>query len=112
MWLKLGLNLEILYFMDYINKPLVLNARNVGQHVENAVYVGRPSKFGNPFAAKSELDREAVIEKFREYFYSNDEIRDAAVAELMDKHLICWCSPKDCHATIIRDYVWEIKNGL
>ena len=88
-------------------KPLVLNARKVGQHVDNAVYVGRPSKFGNPFSMSNEIYRDIAIENFREYFYRSPELQKAAVEELTGKHLICWCSPKDCHATIIRDYVYE-----
>lgn len=33
------------------------------------VYIGRGSKWGNPFVMKSEADRERVIEQFREHLW-------------------------------------------
>ena len=44
----------------------VLNARQVGkQPAADRVYVGRPSKWGNPFAIGRDGTRDQVIAKYR-----------------------------------------------
>ena len=72
----------------------------------NTVYVGRPTKWGNPY--HPELfggSRAAVVELFRKYIdFSNEgalELR-ANARELRGRNLACWC-PLDqpCHADIL-----------
>ena len=87
-------------------KPEVLNRRVVGNN-SGAVYVGRPSKFGNPFVMRSEKDRQAVVDKFRAYILSKPELIEAAKKELRGKDLLCFCSPSPCHA----DVLLEIANS-
>lgn len=77
------------------------------------VYIGRPTKWGNPFTLgssdghKTRLTRADVIDRFRTYWYSEGcaELRVAALVELKDKILGCWCTPKDCHGDVIADFV-------
>lgn len=88
--------------MGMLLKPLVLNARISGTKILDSVYVGRPSKFGNPFTSGSRFDN---IEKYKEYFYSNEQLQQDAIAELRGKHLICWCAPAPCHADILLEFV-------
>ena len=55
-----------------LNEPLaILNRRSDGIP-PGAVYIGRPSIFGNPFVIGPDGDRGEVIEKYRAYF--NDRI--------------------------------------
>ena len=61
----------------------------------DAVYVGRPSKWGNPFKIGRDGTREKVVEKYR-FFLGNID-----VSELKGKDLVCWCSPLPCHADIL-----------
>lgn len=81
--------------------PKILNAKDVGTFVENSVYCGRPSKFGNPFIKGVDGNRKEVIQKHKEWFLSNDSLKVAAKRELKGKNLICWCAPKSCHCDII-----------
>lgn len=70
-----------------------------------AVYVGRPSKWGNPFVVVTEDAREEAIELFRESI--TEEFKAEIRRELRGKDLVCWCAPKPCHA----DVLLEIANG-
>ena len=64
------------------------------------VYIGRPSKWGNPFEIGRDGTREQVIEKFREYLISNQVLmRD--LSELRGKTLGCWCKPEACHGDVL-----------
>lgn len=72
------------------------------------VYIGRPSKWGNPFSHKDgtlaefKVDsREGAIEKFDEWVRSQPEMMKAIKRELKGKVLGCWCSPKLCHGHVL-----------
>lgn len=70
------------------------------------VYIGRPSKFGNPFIIGKHGTRDAVIMKYRRWLERNPEIVEAAKLELKGKVLGCWCAPNKCHG----DVLLEIAN--
>lgn len=74
---------------------------------DDAVYVGRPTAFGNPFVLKSEADRATVLDQFRRYLERNPALVERIRRELRGKHLVCWCAPKPCHA----DILLEIANA-
>lgn len=65
---------------------------------KGAVYVGRPSRFGNPFKLDDERDREDVLKKYEEWLLSQPELVAEVKKELKGKHLVCWCAPLLCHA--------------
>lgn len=100
---------------------------------KNTVYVGRPTKWGNPFKVDksqrcgalgffrgvADTPRHAVI-FYRQYLeglmdkqcmYEHPEHycpREAIVRQLKGKNLACWCPLKQpCHA----DILLEIANG-
>lgn len=64
------------------------------------VYVGRPSKWGNPFRLGVDGTRTQVLIKYREWIQTQPELL-AALPELKGKVLGCWCAPKPCHADIL-----------
>ena len=66
------------------------------------VYIGRPSKWGNPFIIGKDGTRAEVIEKYREWVRSRPELM-AALPELSGKTLGCWCAPKECHGDILAE---------
>ena len=74
----------------------------------NAVYVGRPSKWGNPFTVAVH-GRGKALEHYRTYIYGErqEALREEVKKELKGKDLICWCFPEPCHA----DILLEIANG-
>lgn len=81
--------------------PKILNAREVGTSRANAVYCGRPSKYGNPFKTGIDGNRTEVIAKHKQWFLQNNELIKDAKRELAGKDLICWCAPKPCHCDVI-----------
>lgn len=80
-------------------RPLVLNMKHYYSGLpENAVYIGRPSKWGNPFIGKYKHE---VLEKYEEWIYNQPDLLQAAKIELRGKHLVCWCAPDFCHGDIL-----------
>jgi len=71
------------------------------------VYIGRPSKWGNPFVIGKNGDRDTVIAKYRKYILSQPSLM-AALPELKGKVLGCWCHPKACHGDVLA----ELANAL
>ena len=65
------------------------------------VYIGRSSKWGNPF---KDGTRKQVIEKYRKYILSNKELLDS-LDELEGKILGCWCKPKSCHGDVLVELI-------
>ena len=75
----------------------VLNKKNS----IDGVYIGRPSKFGNPFEIGKDGDREEVIRKYKEWILNQPELVEDAKRELKGKDLVCWCAPLACHGDIL-----------
>lgn len=72
------------------------------------IYIGRPSKWENPFKIGKDGTRKDVIEKYRKYILSTPELLDS-LDELNDKILGCWCKPKPCHGDVLVELL-ELKN--
>jgi hypothetical protein len=83
--------------------PLVVHCKKESYDV----YVGRPSKWGNPFPLLREEDREKVLEKYKEYLLNNDQLV-LSLHELKGKRLGCWCAPRMCHADILAELAEKI----
>lgn len=75
------------------------------------IYIGRPSKWGNPFShldktiAKYKVaTREESIDAYREWILNQQALmRD--LHELKDKVLGCWCKPYSCHGDILVELI-------
>ena len=81
---------------------------------KDAVYVGRPTKWGNPYShqnntlAEFKVDSKAeAIEAFRDMVRADPEFQIEIVLALSGKDLVCFCAPRPCHA----DILLEIANG-
>jgi hypothetical protein len=64
------------------------------------VYIGRPSKWGNPFVIGKDGDRDTVIAKFKHWLHTQPQLM-AALPELKGKRLACWCAPLACHGDVL-----------
>lgn len=64
------------------------------------VYIGRPSKWGNPFKLGDDGTRDEVIEKYRAWLQTQPELL-LALPELTGKVLGCWCAPEKCHGDVL-----------
>jgi hypothetical protein len=89
-----------------LRSPRVLNKRGGGIPVD-AVYVGRPSKWGNPFKIENFTSRADCVAAYREWILAKPELIEQARRELRGKDLVCWCAPLACHG----DVLLEIANG-
>jgi hypothetical protein len=80
--------------------PKVLNKRRHGVP-PGAVYIGRPSKWGNPFVIGRDGDRAEVLDKYRRWLAGQPDVIAAARRELAGRDLVCWCAPAACHGDIL-----------
>lgn len=68
------------------------------------VYIGRPSKWGNPFEIGRDGTRREVIKKYKEWIMTQPKLLDD-LHELKGKTLACWCSPNRCHGDVLVELV-------
>ena len=92
--------------------PRVWNKRGV-RAPATAVYVGRPTKWGNPFShlpntlAKFQVKtRDDAVDAYRSWVVTQPELL-SSLEELRGRDLVCWCAPKRCHA----DVLLELSNA-
>ena len=80
----------------------------------DAVYVGRPTKWGNPYRPDQCSDAErGAVECFRILVESEPETISDIQAELRGKRLACWCSlDKPCHDAFGQASVYEMAETL
>ena len=81
--------------------PRVYNKRHSHEIPADAVYVGRPSKWGNPFKVGRDGTREEVIGLFEAYAHKRLVKEPDWLDELKGQDLVCWCAPEDCHADVL-----------
>lgn len=68
------------------------------------VYIGRPSKWGNPFIIGKDGTREEVIAKYRAWILDQPDLL-ASLHELRGRRLGCWCKHPykevPCHGDVL-----------
>lgn len=73
------------------------------------IYIGRPSKWENPFRIGKDGTREEVISKYEAYIMNKPDLIQA-LPELIGKTLGCHCKPNACHGDILKimveDEIW------
>jgi hypothetical protein len=79
-----------------IMRKLVVNVRNS----QYDVYIGRGSKWGNPFVIGKDGNRNDVCKKYEQYLLSRQDLV-AALPELKGKVLGCYCAPLACHGDLL-----------
>ena len=76
------------------------------------VYIGRPSKWGNPIKITNSTakERDRVLNAYRALInsgYLADQLgenwRQIVIKELKGKTLACWCAPLPCHGDILKE---------
>ena len=76
----------------------------VGHYMhDSGVFIGRPSKWGNPFKLRKDGTRAEVIRKYTLWIWAPKQkaLRAAARRELRGKRLVCFCAPLMCHGHIL-----------
>lgn len=78
----------------------VLNKHHAGIPA-GAVYIGRGSKWGNPFRLRRDGDRTTVIAKYERWLADQHHLL-RALDELRGRDLVCFCAPLACHGDLLR----------
>lgn len=65
------------------------------------IYIGRGSKWGNPFKMRnnSEAERNRVCDEYEKHFWTTDLVND--LHELKGRTLGCYCKPLRCHGDFL-----------
>lgn len=89
------------------------------KHEPYDIYIGRPSKWGNPFKVTKSRSRERAIREYRDWLNGDTYLRKSLsalhydgdppsvreiVEELHGKILGCWCKPKACHGDVLQEF--------
>jgi Domain of unknown function (DUF4326) len=64
------------------------------------IYIGRGSKWGNPFRIGEDGTREQVIDLYEQWLLDQPNLL-AALGELTGQVLGCWCAPYRCHGEVL-----------
>lgn len=72
-----------------------------------AVRIDRGSKYGNPFVMGHDGDRDAVCEKYAEYYVPHKPSILKDIAGLAGKVLVCHCYPERCHGDTLQELAME-----
>lgn len=66
------------------------------------IYIGRSSRFGNPYHVGLNGNRAEVIFNYELWLQSNPELIQSICRELGNKILGCHCAPElDCHGYVL-----------
>ncbi len=89
-------------------KRMVVNLKTFDEY---DVFIGRPSKWENPYRIGKDGTRKEVIEKYRFYLTANRELMED-IMSLDGKVLGCYCKPLPCHGDVIVRVIEEMKNAI
>ncbi|MFW6130894.1 MAG: DUF4326 domain-containing protein [Atribacterota bacterium] len=79
-----------------MSETKVVNLKNE----EYDIYIGRGSKWGNPFVIGKDGNRKEVIKKYKTYILTKPQLLKD-LNELRNKRLGCFCKPKACHGDVL-----------
>ena len=76
---------------------------------ENTVYVGRPTKWGNPYpAGRNVRTPNAAVASYIRHLRKHPNLVETARRELQGKNLASWCSlDLPCHADVLLEVANE-----
>ena len=83
--------------------PAMILNRRTDRPRPHEIYIGRPSKWGNPFRLH-EGERIRVIALYRAdlvHRLRTGRLTRAELAELDGRPLVCWCAPLACHGHVL-----------
>ena len=90
-----------------------MTTRVVNRHYQpQDIYIGRGSKWGNPFIIGKDGDRNEVIRKYKERFEKLREegfITNRDLIRLRGLRLGCYCSPKPCHGDVLVEAIEALE---
>lgn len=85
-------------------------------HNKYDVYIGRPSRWGNPYRIGRDGTRDQVNEKYRAYLkrkIKSGEVTKLDLIDLDNKVLACYCTPRPCHGDVlIKAIKWAVDTTV
>lgn len=82
------------------------------------IYIGRGSKWGNPFTHKDGTiaefkvsSRKEAIEKYEEWIKTQPHLMES-LGELKGKTLGCWCKPQACHGDVLKKLADSLDRSI
>ena len=96
--------LDLFPFFNPLSDPHVVNVSSFRPNGKDIIYIGRPTKFSNPYKA-SIYGRKLAIILFEDYLFHSGLINDVYL--LKDKLMACHCSPLACHGDILAKYIYN-----
>jgi len=85
---------------------------------EYDVYIGRGSKWGNPFSHKDGTmakfkvaNRKEAIDRYEEWIKTQPHLIES-LPDLKDKVLGCWCKPQSCHGDVLKKLADSLDRNL
>lgn len=89
-----------------------------GRFARGAVYVGRPTRFGNPYRVQEVGSHEEAVRLYRAWF--RERTKGPRFLQALENlyqrlkrngvlTLSCHCAPKPCHAEIVAE--WLVERG-
>ena len=83
--------------------PMILNLRT-DRPRPHQLYIGRPSKWGNPIRLRHEGERIRAVSRYRTDLIDRlrtGRVTRAELAEIYGRPLVCWCAPLACHGHVL-----------
>ena len=92
------------------------NIRIINRRTDKSLettYIGRGSKWGNPYEIGRDGNREEVISAYRVYLWQMLKTREISLDDLrglQGEVLGCYCKPRKCHGDVLADASdWAMK---
>jgi len=76
-------------------------------HDKYDIYIGRGSKWGNPFIIGRDGTRSEVIKEYEKWIKTQPHLVNS-LHELEGKVLGCHCKPKACHGDVLLKIIYRI----
>lgn len=98
---------------------MVLNKKTHGIPA-NAIYIGRPSIWGNQFTHLNESQakfkvatREEAVQAYAKWLGKSEqkEFRASVRQHLKGKDLVCWCAPLRCHGDVLQQVANTVSDA-
>lgn len=98
---------DLLYMAQFvlngqiITLPVDVGKTYRGRPLEpNEIYIGRPSKWGNPFKIGEHGTREEVCLRYYNWIFTQPHLL-AELPKLKGRRLMCYCTPQLCHGHML-----------
>ena len=82
----------------------------------NTVYIGRPTKWENPYPVTGDFSAAQSVKRYRGYALLSIRYGGLDLSELKGKDLACWCRdwtpgepPIDCHGVVLLELMEDMN---